>query len=67
MAQQSSAYQQDTRFLPIILWRALLGKVFIWTIGGTLFLSLVISLVELFSLLWKFLAQMLFLGYHLLD
>ncbi|HNZ92571.1 MAG TPA: LptF/LptG family permease [Rectinema sp.] len=32
-------------------------RVFIWTIGGTLFLSLVISLVELFSLLWKFLAQ----------
>jgi len=57
MAQQSSAYKQDTRFLPIILWRALLERVFIWTIGGTLFLSLVISLVELFSLLWKFLAQ----------
>ena len=42
---------------PGILWRTLLGKVLLWTIGGTLFLSLLISLGELFSLLWKFLAR----------
>ena len=57
IAQQKLANRQATQFLPIILWRALLKKVFIWTIGGTLFLSLVVSLAELFSLLWKFLAQ----------
>ena len=57
IAQQTLANRQATQFLPIILWTALLKKVFIWTIGGTLFLSLVVSLAELFSLLWKFLAQ----------
>jgi lipopolysaccharide export system permease protein len=42
---------------PVILWKTLLAKILLWTAGGTLFLSLVISLAELFSLLWKFLAR----------
>jgi len=43
--------------VPLILWRDLVMKAVVWTIGGTLFLSLIISLGELFSLLWKFLAR----------
>lgn len=42
---------------PFLLWQELTGKVLLWTAGGTLFLSLVISLAELFSILWKFLAR----------
>ncbi len=40
-----------------LLWGSLLRKVALWTAGGALFLSLVISLAELFSILWKFLAH----------
>jgi lipopolysaccharide export system permease protein len=43
--------------VPLILWRDLVKKVVVWTIGGTLFLSLIVSFGELFSLLWKFLAR----------
>ncbi|WP_158905664.1 LptF/LptG family permease [Rectinema subterraneum] len=42
---------------PFLLWKELTSKVLLWTAGGTLFLSLVISLAELFSMLWKFLAR----------
>jgi len=42
---------------PFLLWKELASKVLLWTAGGTLFLSLVISLAELFSMLWKFLAR----------
>jgi len=42
---------------PALLWRSLLRKVALWTAGGSLFLSLVISLAELFSILWRFLAH----------
>lgn len=43
--------------IPSILWGSLLKKVTLWTAGGTLFLSLIISLAELFSMLWRFLAN----------
>lgn len=42
---------------PAILWNILLRKVALWTAGGALFLSLIISLAELFSILWRFLAH----------
>lgn len=42
---------------PVILWKTFSKRILLWTAGGTLFLSLVISLAELFSLLWKFLAR----------
>jgi lipopolysaccharide export system permease protein len=45
------------RGAPLILWRTFSQRILLWTAGGTLFLTLVISLAELFSLLWKFLAR----------
>jgi lipopolysaccharide export system permease protein len=45
------------RGTPIILWKEFSKRILLWTIGGTLFLSMLLSLVELFSILWKFLAR----------
>ncbi len=42
---------------PALLWNSLLRKVVLWTAGGSLFLSLIMSLAELFSILWRFLAH----------
>lgn len=42
---------------PLILWKTFSLKIVLWTMGGTLFLSMLSSLVELFSMLWKFLAR----------
>ncbi len=43
--------------VPLLIWNSLFKKIALWTFGGTLFLSLVISLAELFSILWRFLAH----------
>ncbi len=43
--------------MPLILWSRYSTRILRWTIGGMFFLSLVVSLAELFSLLWKFLAK----------
>jgi len=51
-----SGFMRVQRY-PWLLWRSLVQNIFVWTIGATLFLALIISLAELFSLLWKFLAQ----------
>jgi lipopolysaccharide export system permease protein len=53
---------RKTLNLPLILWSRYTAKIFRWTGGGVLFLSLIISLAELFSLLWKFLAKNATLG-----
>ncbi|MEN6492085.1 MAG: LptF/LptG family permease [Rectinema sp.] len=49
--------QRNVQGAPVLLWKTLSKNILLWTAGGTLFLSLVISLVELFSLLWKFLVR----------
>lgn len=54
--------RRKTYNLPLILWSRYTARILRWTGGGMLFLSLIISLAELFSLLWKFLAKNAALG-----
>lgn len=53
----ASLWPRQGKGKPFLLWQELTFKVLLWTAGGTIFLSLVISLAELFSILWKFLAR----------
>ncbi|MCX7775221.1 MAG: LptF/LptG family permease [Spirochaetaceae bacterium] len=58
-SNDAAAFQANRRKggFPLILWNSLWRQVGRWTAGSTIFLALILSLAELFSVLWKFLAR----------